>query len=206
MTDTLQQLIHDYGYLAILVGTFLEGETIVVLAGFAAFGGYLSLPMVMVVSILGSTAGDQLYYWIGRRYGTTLLDRRPTWRARFDTVHNRLVRHRDLFILTFRFFYGLRTVSPFLIGMSDVRPRRFAILNVIGAIVWAVSFSFAGFALGTAVEMFLVRARRYERYVFGCILVAGLLFWLIRRIRTRRAIVKLRATERSSEAQPPTLQ
>ena len=53
---TLQSLIENYGYLAILIGTFLEGETIVILAGFAAQLGYLELPWVIVTAIAGMEA------------------------------------------------------------------------------------------------------------------------------------------------------
>ncbi|MEK7705348.1 MAG: DedA family protein [Myxococcota bacterium] len=193
MTSTLHALISDYGYWAVLVGTFLEGETIVVLAGLAAHNGYLGLPGVILAAFAGSTSGDQLYYWIGRRYGTALLDRRPTWRVRFDVVHRMLLRHQDVFILGFRFLYGLRAVSPFLIGMSDVRPRRFALLNVMGAAIWAVSFSTVGYLLGTAVELMLVRAKRYERYVFGAILFVGFLLWVWRRWKGRREAARLAA-------------
>ena len=57
---SLQQLITDYGYLAILMGTFLEGETILILGGFASHRGYLELPWVVVSAFIGTLAGDQL--------------------------------------------------------------------------------------------------------------------------------------------------
>jgi len=61
----LQSFIENYGYAAILVGTFLEGETILILAGPAAHLGYLNLPLVMLAAFLGSLSGDQLFFCLG---------------------------------------------------------------------------------------------------------------------------------------------
>ena len=71
----LQQFLQEFGYFALFLGTFFEGETILVLAGFLAFRGYMDLKLVMIVAFLGSYAGDQLWYFLGRKHG------RNCWRA-----------------------------------------------------------------------------------------------------------------------------
>ncbi len=63
---SLQELVSNYGYLAIGVGTFLEGETILVLGGLAAHRGFLQLPWVVACAFLGAFSGHQLYFHIGR--------------------------------------------------------------------------------------------------------------------------------------------
>jgi hypothetical protein len=65
----LQQFLHDFGYFALFLGTFFEGETILVLAGFLAFRGYMDINLVVVVAFFGSYAGDQLWYFMGRKHG-----------------------------------------------------------------------------------------------------------------------------------------
>lgn len=72
-----EPLIEAYGYLAIFVGAFLEGETIIAMGGFAAQRGYLDLPKVVVVGLFGGFLGDQLYFFLGRRHGSDLLARFP---------------------------------------------------------------------------------------------------------------------------------
>ena len=67
--DTLQALIEQYGYLAVFVGCFLEGETVLVLGGFAAHLGYLSLPIVIATAAVAGFIGDQALFAIGRRWG-----------------------------------------------------------------------------------------------------------------------------------------
>lgn len=65
----LEEVVTHYGYIGILIGTFLEGETILIIAGFLAHRGYLELPFVIVAAFFGSLIGDQLYFYIGRFKG-----------------------------------------------------------------------------------------------------------------------------------------
>ncbi|MGW8187802.1 MAG: DedA family protein [Desulfobacterales bacterium] len=83
----LESLIEKFGYLAVLLGTFLEGETILVLGGFAAHRGYLLLAGVILTAFCGSLMGDQLFFFLGRRNSRAFLDRRPLWKARADRVY-----------------------------------------------------------------------------------------------------------------------
>ena len=83
---TLQSLVENYGYYAVFVGTFLEGETILIMAGFAAHSGYLALPWVMLVAFFGGLLGDQLCFFLGRRHGRRILQRFPKLRARAKIV------------------------------------------------------------------------------------------------------------------------
>lgn len=179
-------LISTYGYLAVLVGTFLEGETVLVLAGFAAHRGYLELPWVIVAAFAGTLCGDQLYFYLGRRHGAAWLARRPRWRARVDQVTRRLERHQTLFILTFRFIYGIRTVSPFAIGLSRVSALRFSVLNAISAAVWAMLVGALGYAFGQALEALLQDVKRYEAWALAAVILVGVLARLVLRSRERR--------------------
>ena len=183
---TLDSLIENYGYLAILVGTFLEGETILVLAGLAAHRGYMHLDWVIAAAFAGSLCGDQLFFFLGRRHSETFLKRRPLWKSRVDRVKRLLDRFRTPLILVFRFLYGLRTVTPFVIGMSSVRFTRFLFLNAIGAFVWAVAFGTGGYLFGDALDLMIGNIKRYEIKLFGLIAVAGVIMWLVYFLRQKR--------------------
>ena len=67
------------GYLALFLGTVLEGETVVFLAGLAAHHGYLSFQAVVAVAVIGGFLGDQVFLFLGRRYGNrvTIKGERP---------------------------------------------------------------------------------------------------------------------------------
>jgi membrane protein DedA with SNARE-associated domain len=91
----LQQLVEQYGYWAVAIGTLLEGETLLILGGFAAHRGYLELPWVVAVAALGGWAGDQFWFWMGRSRGSALLERLPRLKQHAGRVEQLLARHQD---------------------------------------------------------------------------------------------------------------
>lgn len=183
---SLEQIISNYGYLAVGIGTFLEGETILVLAGFSSHRGFLDFPLVILSAFLGTLFGDQLYFYIGRIKGESLLEKRPAWRVKSNKVLPMLVKHQTLLIIGFRFLYGLRTVTPFILGASKVNPVRFFILNVVGAFVWAVAIGSGGYLFGTTLELIISDVKKYEMLILGGILLTGLIIWSFNFVRRKR--------------------
>jgi membrane protein DedA with SNARE-associated domain len=182
-----EELIATYGYAAIGIGSFFEGETILILGGFAAHRGYLELPWVIVCAFLGTLSGDQLYYYIGRIKGKTLLDKRPHWKSKSEKVFSLLDSHQVWLILGFRFLYGLRTVTPFIIGASRISPIRFLFLNILGASTWAIVIGVLGYLFGHTLEIFIGDIKRYELLFFAVIAGAGIVIWLTHLLRKRSA-------------------
>ena len=70
-------LVHSYGYAAVFVGSFLEGETVAALGGLAANRGYLALPWVIAIAAAGGFLSDQVYFGIGRLGGARLVGAQP---------------------------------------------------------------------------------------------------------------------------------
>lgn len=184
----IADLLDTYGYLAILIVTFLEGESIVILAGIAAAGGLMHLPLVIGTALLGSFCGDQVYYTIGRRYGTRVLTRWPTLSGKIDWAFRLLRKHETLFILSFRFIYGVRNASPFVIAMAGVPRWRFMGLNLIAAAVWALVFSLGGYYFGHALQKVLGDNHLWALAALaGLAILLGLGHWLRKRARLRKA-------------------
>ncbi|KPK49141.1 MAG: hypothetical protein AMS22_14160 [Thiotrichales bacterium SG8_50] len=183
---TLELLIENYGYLAIFILTFLEGETIVILAGVAAHLGLLELQWVILSALAGSFGGDQFYYYLGRHWGPKIIAKRLSWKEGAEKVYRLLHRHQYFLILTFRFYYGLRNVTPFAVGSAHVPRLRFFVLNLIGAIVWAITFASAGYLFGEAFKLFVDDYHKYALYLLGGLVLLGLAIWLATLIRHRR--------------------
>jgi membrane protein DedA with SNARE-associated domain len=179
----LQELVENYGYLAIWIGTFLEGETILVLGGWAAHQEYLSLHWVILAAFTGSFCGDQTWFYLARRFGKSFLQGRPRLAGKVAKVTNVLTRYPTLFILSFRFFYGIRNVAPLAIALSGVPTRRFVILNAIAAFIWAVAGACLGYFLGTAVETALGKVHEGQKQVLIAIGLVVVLFILHRLIK-----------------------
>jgi membrane protein DedA with SNARE-associated domain len=135
---------------------------------------------------MGSLAGDQLYFFIGRLRGRAFLTKRPTWQQRIDKVYHLLERYHTPIILGFRFMYGLRTVIPFAIGMSQIKTGNFIILNVVGALVWAIVVGTLGYMFGAALEVIITDIEHYELEVITGICIIGILMWTLHFYRRKR--------------------
>jgi membrane protein DedA with SNARE-associated domain len=182
----LEPLLKTYGYWAIFVGTFAEGETILILGGFAAHLGYLALPWVILAAFIGSLCGDQLFFYLGRTRSQWFLARRPLWKERVNKAQRLLERFQTPVIIGFRFLYGTRAVVPFVIGMGSVPIRRFIFLNTISALVWAIVVGTGGYIFGNILEIILGDIKHYERFILGAIVVIGIALWVVHRYHYRK--------------------
>lgn len=174
-------LIAQYGYLAVFLGTFLEGETILLAAGFAVHRGLLDGLPVFSLAFAGAALGDQVGFFLGHWRGAALIARFPSLARHAPRIQELLLRHDTLFILGNRFLYGLRIAGPVLIGASGVAPRRFVVLNLIGAAIWAAIIMAAGYAFGAVLTSLLEDIKRFEEILLLGILATGFLYWLWRR-------------------------
>ena len=120
-----------------------------------------------------------MLFLLGRHKGAQALEKRPYWKQKAAKVFHFLERHQIWVILGFRFFYGLRNVTPFVIGVSGFAPLKFLVLNGLGAALWAISFGVLGYLLGKTFELFISKAQRYEMAALGIIVLLAFLTWLI---------------------------
>jgi membrane protein DedA with SNARE-associated domain len=111
---------------------------------------------------------------------------RPSWRRSVERALRLLQRYDVVFILCFRFVYGVRTVSPFVIGMSGVSPLRFVLLNMVAAALWAVAFSVAGYLLASMLASVIADFERYEIYILVALVGLALIGWFVHGLCTRR--------------------
>lgn len=196
---TIELIIHKFGYAAIFIGTFLEGETVLTAGGFAAHSGYLNLKLVILAAFCGAIIWDQTYFFLGHYKGASFIAKKPRWQARMRKLDGHLKRHQTWLILSFRFVWGTRTLVPFMLGMSGIRISKFVLLNVLSGIVWATLIGTGGYLFGTAVDVLIGNVKYYEKIALAIILVVGLSFWLVhsRRIKKRTAEVPPEATDPS---------
>jgi membrane protein DedA with SNARE-associated domain len=182
----VEHFLEHFGYLAVLFGSFLEGETVVVVAGYAARRGYLSLSWVILAAFFGSVAGDQLWFYLGRRYGPAIFKRYPALSQKAERVNNLLYRRGTIFVLFLRFMYGIRIAGPIVIGVTRYPARRFLLLNLLGGMLWAPIIAGAGYVLGHGVEIVLGDIRRYEIWFLVLMGALGAGVWGVRRLRRSR--------------------
>lgn len=147
----MAELWRDYGmwaYVLAFVWAFFEGETFVLVGAALGHATGIVDPWLLLISVwLGSFAGDQLWFTLGRRLGPKVLRRFPGARRKVDAALGFLERYGALFILTFRFAYAIRNVASAACGMTRINHLRFAMLNFIAAGIWAGAFVAGGWFL-----------------------------------------------------------
>jgi len=179
----VQEFIENWGYIAVFLGSLVEGESIILLAGLAAHEGYLSIYKVTLIAFLGTLVADQGLYFVGHYYGRAFLDKFPSQQERIAKAFRLLHRYDNLFILTFRFIYGIRILSPLVIGASGIPVKRFVILNFFAAVIWSVlscagAFYFAHLIMD---ELHLLPKIILGATMFGAGMIYGIYWWRKRR-------------------------
>ncbi|HSR12253.1 MAG TPA: DedA family protein [Thermodesulfobacteriota bacterium] len=173
----LEYLIQSYGYLAVLVGTFMEGETILILAAFASYQGYLALPWVVLSAWCGACCGDQMFFFLGRKWSGRVLERFPSWRDRAVRVHKFLDRFQPWAIFLYRYMYGFRSITPFVIGNGPMPAVRFIPLNMLSVFLWAAVVGSLGYLFANTLGSVLGSLKKFEMIIAGVIALAGFSFW-----------------------------
>jgi membrane protein DedA with SNARE-associated domain len=179
-------LLHKFGYYAVFVGTFLEGETILVMAGFFAERGYMEVLTVMLVAFFGAFTGHLFWFWLGRAKGVALLDRFPRMKNHFGKGIRMFERYGAPAIFITQWLYGLRITCAVIIGISKISMIKFLIYEAISCAIWAVVITGLGYYFGRAVERILGKAAHIEKWGLLVMVVVGVGFWLWHRWKEKR--------------------
>ena len=177
----LEHYLAAYGPIAILLGAAFEGQTAVIAGGVIARQGLISIYVAVAAAALGSAILDQVLFVLGRSFRDTPFVRRVAAKPAFAKALGLIERYPTGFILVFRFLYGLRAAGPVAVGVTHVGTARFAVLNAIGALIWASVFVGLGVIFGPAVMTVLggVMAHAAPVAIAALVLVVlgGLIFW-----------------------------
>ncbi|MCZ6514501.1 MAG: DedA family protein [Acidobacteria bacterium] len=206
--EFLEEAFTNYGYWVIFFGVMLEnagllvpGETVLLYAGYLCFHGRLDLTRVMIVSSLGASLGDNLGYLLGRRFGFPLLNRyRKGFLGKFlryDRAQQLFLRHSNWAVFTGRFITGLRVFAGPFAGIFRMRYRRFLFFDTLGAVLWGISITLIGYAIGDWRRIVEFIAR-FNRLLWG--VVALVVTVLVLRARRRK---REQAREQGKEAPLP---
>jgi membrane-associated protein len=135
----------------VVVMPFLPGDSLLFVVGTLCGAGLMSLPLAMALLLVAAILGDQTNYLIGRRVGprvwgwehSRLFNRRA-----FEQAHAFYERYGGITIVLARFMPFIRTFAPFVAGVAEMDRARFTSYNVIGAFIWVVGLTGAGYLFG----------------------------------------------------------
>jgi membrane protein DedA with SNARE-associated domain len=181
-----ETLLEQFGYLAIFFGTFLEGEAILVAAGFFASRGYLDIWLVTLVAFAGSYVGHLFWFWLGRVHGVRLLDRFPSMRRHFGQGVRVFERWGAAAIIITQWLYGLRITCAVIIGMSKISLVKFLFYEAVSCALWSAVITALGYYFGRAIESLLGRVDHIEKYGLAIIIAIAVGFWLYHRWKEKK--------------------
>jgi membrane protein DedA with SNARE-associated domain len=165
----------NYGYIAILVGTFLEGETTVLLGGIFSKLNYMNLNRVMIWAFTGTILGDFTFFFLGKYFGRNFIERHEILRSRIPLANRIIRRYGNCIIFLVRFFVGVRGIILLLLGCTDIKKRTFFLYSTLSALIWSVAVSLIGYMFGKVVYIFVHDIRKYELYIVPAVLVGVIL-------------------------------
>jgi membrane protein DedA with SNARE-associated domain len=147
-----EHFIELYGYYAVFAFACIEGEIAILTAGFLCRSGLMSLPMVIAVAFAGTLITEQSLFFVGRTHGRKLLEKYPKMQTKTQKIMDFLKKYNEIFIFGSRFIYGIRNISPIVIGMAGIHPFKFSSLNVPAAMLWSVVVAGAGYWFADVLE------------------------------------------------------
>lgn len=137
----------------LVVTPFLPGDSLLFVAGALASlpSNDINVHIMVALMITAAILGDAVNYAIGRVFGERLFsnpDSKIFRRSYLDKTHQFYEKHGGKAIILARFVPIIRTFAPFVAGMGKMSYRHFAAYNVIGALVWVLLFTYAGYWFG----------------------------------------------------------
>jgi len=161
MEDLFIAGLKDYGYTILFFWSIIEGEIGLVMAGIMVHIGSMQYFMSIFVAGLGGFAGDQMYFYIGRFNKRRIQFKLHNQRRQFALAYLLLKKYGWLIIFMQRYLYGLRTIIPMSIGITQYPAKKFALINLISAWVWATIFITPAYFYGAEILDLLAYAKQH---------------------------------------------
>jgi membrane protein DedA with SNARE-associated domain len=171
----MEDSIFHLGYIGVLLGTFFEGETTILLAGIFAKFGYLNILDVVFCSFLGTFLGDCCFFFLGKFFGKLIIEKYEFLRKRTALSKKIIHQYPHLILIIMRFLAGFRSIILLLLGFANVNTTRFLIIDFISSLVWSVAVSVIGYTFAKVVYIFVADIKGYEKIVIPLIVVPAIL-------------------------------
>ena len=174
----------------VVVMPFLPGDSLLFVVGAMCGAGLMNLPLAMALLLVAAVLGDQVNYSIGRHFGPKVFqweNSRFFNKRAFMQAHDFYERHGGVTIIIARFMPFIRTFAPFVAGVAEMTRAKFVMFNVIGAMLWVIGLTLAGYLFG---NLPWVQAN-LSKIIWALIIIPGLIAifgaWKARRNEARAA-------------------
>lgn len=142
------RLLPKYGYFAVLIAAFWEGEAVLIAAGTLCGAGYLDWRLTILAATVGGAAGDQIYFYAAHERAARLVQKSRRLRKWYPRVKEFVLRHGTIAVLLSRFAAGLRITIPLVCATAAMPPRKYSSLNLLSALCWATAWVAISYQFG----------------------------------------------------------
>jgi membrane protein DedA with SNARE-associated domain len=187
--------LKEYGYIILYFWSILEGEMGLVMAGIMTHTGNMNYFIAIFVAGLGGFTGDQCFFYLGRFNKRFMQKKLHNQRHKLAIASLLLRKYGWPIILLQRYLYGLRSIIPIAIGISNYSAKKFALINLISAWLWAGLIISPAYFYGQEILTLLSYAKQHWYYALP---IVGIFMLAIRAyLKTVERIFILRRKKRS---------
>jgi membrane-associated protein len=158
----------------VVVMPFLPGDSLLFVVGALCGAGLMNLPLAMALLVVAAVLGDQVNYSIGRYFGPKVWQwehSRFFNKRAFEQAHAFYEKYGGITIILARFMPFIRTFAPFVAGVSEMSRAKFTVYNVVGALIWVVGLTLAGYLFGNLPWV----QQHLDKIIWALIIVPGLI-------------------------------
>jgi membrane protein DedA with SNARE-associated domain len=183
----MEEFLLQYGYIALSIGTFFEGETAILVASSLVPSGFFEGPYTVIFGFFGSFVSDWLYFVIGRLNGKFFVDKRPKLKSKLAPVERFFRTNRVQILLSYRFLYGFRVLLPLMIGMSEIKASQFLVYSIGAGLLWASTVSVVGYTAGRLFDLTPLSFEHNLVFIIPCFILFGLLVgYFVKKVAEKR--------------------
>src|SRR3954466_8085662 len=180
MHDHLQQLLINYGLIAVLIGSAFEGDFSLILAGVVSHLGIFPFPLAVAAGAVGSLTGDTAWYLLGRLRGPRFRQGR-FYRRVGPTIERLAKRMGPWELLAARFVYGTKAASMLFWGLHGLTLPRFLLIDALGCVIGSFVFTSLGYLVSGSATALMGHVKRFELWLLGAFLVGVIIVVIIDR-------------------------
>jgi len=164
----LEEIIKDWGYIALFLYSFGGGFVGLVVAGFLSFTGDLNLYISMAVAGVSNFLGDQFLFYMARSNKKYAKQTMKKYGRKVALAHLWMRKYGSPVVFIQKYIYGIKTLIPLAMGLTKYSYKKFTFYNILATLVWSIVVGYASYSMG---HVILNYADDYKYYGIAIILI-----------------------------------
>lgn len=147
------KFLSHWGYFAILVAAFWEGEAVLITAGTLCGAGLLDWRLTILAAAIGGSAGDQIYFYGAHERAARVIRKSKRLSKWYPKVSKFVLRYSTVAVLLSRFAAGLRITIPLVCATAGMPAKKYSTLNLLSGFAWASFWVALTYQIGARIPL-----------------------------------------------------